>query len=103
MINGGTATAFMTAGSGIRRNSIDEEAAATRRVVVADERMFRTGKHGLTQVMSVGMMVGCYAHAPQRRCMVDVCIKEYETLEKIVSPPDPHGLCGNTHKQILTL
>lgn len=44
MIDGGTATAFMSAGSGIRRNSIDEKAAATRRVVVADLHLFKTGK-----------------------------------------------------------
>jgi len=48
VIDGGTATTFMSAGSGIRRNSIDEEAAATRRVVVADGRLFKTGKHGKT-------------------------------------------------------
>ena len=44
VILGGTATAFMSAGSG--KEEAVEEAAATRRVVVADEPLFKTGKHG---------------------------------------------------------
>lgn len=48
VILGGTATTFVSGGERQRRSSIDEEAAATRRVVVADERLFKTGKHGKT-------------------------------------------------------
>ena len=44
VIDGGTETTFVSAGSG--KEEAVEEAAATRRVVDADGRMFRTGKHG---------------------------------------------------------
>ena len=44
VIDGGTATTCASAGSG--KEEAVEEAAANRRVVVADGRMFRTGEHG---------------------------------------------------------